>query len=359
MQPSASLRVGLRHVDLADAVLQAGEHAFETVHRHPRAVRAALAGGTVAGGRRLDQRLSRRQLLHAVEHSLVGGDDVFACLAVDHRLQQLRRRAHHIGLTHHRLGRLGVHQNHRVGVVLAQQLQLESLELVVHDAGGIPQQHVGAGGLLDVAAQMLVRCPQDLLALGVQVRDDGRRTRAGDHPIGARLHRRAGVGIHHNLAIRVRVAELGKVLGRAAEVERAGGVEVWHQHTLAWRKDLGGLAHEAHAGHDQCVRPMVATEARHLQRVGHAAAGLLREVLQVAVDVVVGHHHGVARLQLARDGVFQFIAARLRQGHRDLGPGMGDTTRTAGVGARVVVENLGHARRPPVDGGSVVPGLAS
>jgi hypothetical protein len=39
----------------------------------------------------------------------------------------------------------------------------------MHQAGALPQQHVGAGLLLDVAAQMLVRRPQDLLALRMQV----------------------------------------------------------------------------------------------------------------------------------------------------------------------------------------------
>jgi hypothetical protein len=62
-------------------------------------------------------------------------------------------------------GRLGVHQHRRLGVLLAQQLQLQALELVVHDAGAVPHQHVGAGLLLDVAAQVAVGCPEDLLPL--------------------------------------------------------------------------------------------------------------------------------------------------------------------------------------------------
>ena len=46
---------------------------------------------------------------------------------------------------------------------------------------------------------------------------------------------------------------------------------------------------------------VVAAEARHLERIGDAAAGLERQVLQVAVDVVVRHQHGVALLQHAHD----------------------------------------------------------
>jgi hypothetical protein len=62
-----------------------------------------------------------------------------------------------------------VHQHLRLGVFAAQQFQLQALELVVHDAGAVPHQHVGAGLLLDVAAQVPVGRPEDLLALGLQV----------------------------------------------------------------------------------------------------------------------------------------------------------------------------------------------
>ena len=109
----------------------------------------------------------------------------------------------------------------------------------------------------------------------MQVLDDRQRARAGDHPVGARLHRRAGVGVDDHLAVGMRVAERGELVGRAAEVERAGGVEIGHQHALVRRQDLRGLAHEAHAGDDQRARRVVAAEARHLQRIGDAAAGLL------------------------------------------------------------------------------------
>ncbi len=67
---------GLGHTDLAAAMYQAVDHALQFVHRHPRAVRAALAGGALAGGGRFDQGLARCQLAHAVQDAVVGGDDV-------------------------------------------------------------------------------------------------------------------------------------------------------------------------------------------------------------------------------------------------------------------------------------------
>ena len=53
---------GLVDVDLSLALFEAGQDALQGVHGHPGAVGAALAGGAVAGGGRLDQRLARREL---------------------------------------------------------------------------------------------------------------------------------------------------------------------------------------------------------------------------------------------------------------------------------------------------------
>ena len=95
---------------------------------------------------------------------------------------------------------------------------------------------------------------------------------------------------------------------RAAEVERAGGVEIGHQDPLARRQDLGRLAHEAHAGHDQGLRGMVTAESRHLQRVRDAAAGFLGQVLQVPIDVVVRHQHRLLLLEQLADARLELRA---------------------------------------------------
>ena len=118
-------------------------------------------------------------------------------------------------------------------MLLAQQLELEALELVVHDAGAVPHQHVGAGLLAGCSGRGGGRAPTgSSRPASLQVLDDGQRAGAGHHPVGARLHRGAGVGIDDDRAVGVRVAERGELVGRAAEVERAGGVEVGHQHAL-------------------------------------------------------------------------------------------------------------------------------
>ena len=276
---------------------------------------------------------------------LVGGDDVFARVALQHGLQDLRRRPDQVGLRQHGVGRLRVRQHLGAGVLALQQLQFQRLELVVYDAGAAPQQHVGAGLLLDVAAQMAVGRPQHLLALVLQVVDDRQRAGAGHHPVGPRLDRSAGVGVDDDLAVGVGVAEGGELVGRAAQVERAGGVQVRHQHALVGRQDLGRLAHESHAGHDQRMRRVVAPEARHLERVGHTAAAGQRQVLDVAVDVVVRDQHRILRDELGVDAIDSRCTLGRRQPGRHTGPGLRGAGRAVGILAVVVVEGLVHGRR--------------
>ncbi len=95
----------------------------------------------------------------------------------------------------------------------------------------------------------------------------------------------------------MRIAPARERLGRASEIERAGRLQIRHQHALFGRQDLRGLAHEAHAGNDQRARRVIATEARHLERVGHATARFQRKVLQLAVHVVVRNQHRIVLRQ--------------------------------------------------------------
>ena len=83
MQPSAWARTVSSSTTSPRPVVETVDHALQRVHRHPRAVRAALAGGAPARRRRLEQGLARRELAHAVHQAVVGGDDVFARRALD------------------------------------------------------------------------------------------------------------------------------------------------------------------------------------------------------------------------------------------------------------------------------------
>ena len=87
-------------------------------------------------------------------------------------------------------------------------------------------------------------------------------------------------------------------------------------------QDFRRLAHEAHAGDDQGLGRVVAAEARHLERIGDAAAGFLGQVLQVGVDVVVGDQHRFAFLEQAADLVLELGAFVGRRRLRRARPGL-------------------------------------
>lgn len=129
--------------DFPAALAQAGQGPLERVHRHPRAVRATAAGGAVAGGGGLDEILFRAQLLHLVEDAAIGGDDEGLVRQGLRGLDQLAGRAHGIGQRDHAFRRFGVDQDGGVRVERLHVFQLLGLELLVDDAGAVPEQHVG------------------------------------------------------------------------------------------------------------------------------------------------------------------------------------------------------------------------
>ena len=248
----------------------------------------------MAGGGGGDELLVRRLLLHLVQDAEVGGDDEAVLGALDGGLQQLAGGADDIGQRDHAGRGFGVDQCRCTGVLALEVGQFLGLEFVVDDAGALPQQHVGAGLAADVVAQMAIGAPDQLLALLAQVADDLQGDRGGDDPVGPRLHLGAGVGIDDDGAVGVLVTEGGKLVGRAAEVERAFGGQIGHQHGLVRAEDLGAFAHEAHAGHQQRLRRVAGTEAGHLQRIPDAAAGFQCQILQFRYHIIVGDQDGLA-----------------------------------------------------------------
>jgi hypothetical protein len=127
-----------------------------------------------------------------------------------------------------------------------------------------------------------------------------------------------------------------RTLDRAAQVERAGGLQGRHQHALFRGEDFRRLAHEAHTGHDHRVGRVVLAEAGHFQRVGHAAAGFLGQGLDHRVAIVMGDQHGILGLQLGSDGRTVFGLLRGCQRVGLLGVEVGLNQQAFG--------NLGHDR---------------
>ncbi|MCY1438392.1 hypothetical protein D9M71_545880 [compost metagenome] len=123
-----------------------------------------------------DKDLVRAQLLHLVENAAVGRNDQRLVRQALCRRDQLTGGAHGVRQFDHRGRRLRVHQNRRIRVQRLHVFKLLGLELFVNDAGTVPQQHVGTGLALDVGPQVLVRAPDDGLAVVHQAFDDLQRT---------------------------------------------------------------------------------------------------------------------------------------------------------------------------------------
>ena len=130
---------------------------------------ATAAGGVVAGGGGDDEVLVRRHLLQAVEDAAVGGDDDVALRQITGGVDNLSGGADDIRQIQHGGGGFGMGQNRGFGIHPAHILQAAKLELLVDDAGGIPQHHIGACQPAQIAAEMPVGSPEYLLPLSAEV----------------------------------------------------------------------------------------------------------------------------------------------------------------------------------------------
>ena len=267
-----------------------------------------------------------------MKNAQIGGDDKGAGGQAAHGGNQLGGGAHHIGQCGDFGRRFGVHQNGGFGVQVGQRLELIGLEFIVHHAAALPQQHVGPGLLLDMAAQMPVWGPEDFFAACMQGGNDVLPHRGGDDPVSPRLHGSAGIGVDNHGAVGVGIAELAEFIGRATQIKRASGVPIGHEYGFFRAQDFGGLAHEAHACHYQGGSGVLGAKACHLQRVAHAAPGFAGQILQCTIHVIVGHHDGIALLEQGFDALGSLALLRLILLGQHSGPGLTDAALGAAIG---------------------------
>ncbi|MNZ83905.1 hypothetical protein D3C78_1026470 [compost metagenome] len=265
-------------------------------------MRATAACRAVAGRRRLDKHLVRAQLLHLVENAAVGGHDQGLVRQALRRCDQLTGGTHRVGQLDHRRWRLRVHQDGRIRVQRLHVFQLLGLELFMNDARTVPKQHVGACLALNVGAQVLVRAPDDRLAVVHQAFDDFQRATGGHDPVRSRFHRCRGVGIHHHRTLRMLVTERRELVYRAPQVQRTGRLQGRHQHAFFRIEDFRRLPHELHARHHYGLGRVCIAEAGHFQGVGNAATGFFGQGLNDRVTIEVGNQHRVLSLELGGDG---------------------------------------------------------
>ena len=175
-----------------------------------------------------------------------------------------------------------------VGVLPLQLQDPRGRELLVHVAGAVPQHHLAARDAVDVMAQVTVGAEDDLL-LFRQAFDDLPRVGRGDHDVGHCLDRGRRVDVRDDRVARMRLDEPLERLRRAAVRQRAARVQVGHQHLLLRAEDLGRLAHEMHAAHDEDA----GLRLRRPLRQGEAVAHEVGDVLDLARLVVVRQDDGV------------------------------------------------------------------
>ena len=93
------------------------------------------------------------------------------------------------------------------------------LELVMNDAGALPAEHVCPGLLLDVASQMAVGCPDNLLTQAVQVLNQFNGDARRNNPVCARFHCCRRIGVNHHGPVRMGIAEGREFVNRTAEIQ--------------------------------------------------------------------------------------------------------------------------------------------
>ena len=93
------------------------------------------------------------------------------------------------------------------------------------------------------------------------------------------------------------VVESVEGVGRAAQVQRALGLEGRHQDAFFRIEDFGRFTHKSNPGNDYGTGRVVMPKAGHFQGIGYTAAGFIGQHLQVIIDIVVGDQNRVPLLQ--------------------------------------------------------------
>ena len=194
-----------------------------------------------------------------------------------------------------------MNKNGGVRIKRLHACQRLGFEFVVHNAGPLPAEDVSACLLLNIIAEMSVRCPDNFLPQAVQMLNQLNGDAGGHDPVCPRFYRRGGVGINHHGTVRMGVAEGGERVNRAAKIERTLGIQRRHQNGFFRAENFRRFAHKTHASNKQRGSRMFCAKARHLQRVRDAAPGLFRQLLDFRVGVVMRHHHRVSLFQKTFD----------------------------------------------------------
>ena len=203
-----------------------------------------------------------------------------------------------------------VHRTFRVsddataGIVPFGSQHVGDAEDLVNHARTGPQNHLAAGDLRQIPAEMLIGHKQNFL-VGRNAVDDLASVSTGDDPIDEALHPRRRIDVRHRLEVPPfgpqLLLELRQFLRLTAIGQRAPRLHVRQQHALRWAEHLGGLGHEVDAAEDD-------RRGRHLCGVAcqlQAVAGEIGDVLNIPIHVKVSEDRRVLFLLQPFDLVHQ------------------------------------------------------
>ena len=206
----------------------------------------------------------------------------------------------------------GVGEHLGVGVAHLELGQTLGAELLVDDAGSLPDDEVRTLGLTCHPAGQVAIGREDQ-GLAVEGARHLHRVRRGADQVAHRLHLGAAVDVGQHGGARVGVDEVAEGVGGTAVGQGAAGGQVGNHDGAVGVQDLRRLGHEVDAAEGDHVPVHLRGGARQGQGVAHEVG----EILDLVLLVVVGQQDGVALLLELEDRlleVFGEVVAK-RCGH--------------------------------------------
>ncbi len=179
------------------------------------------------------------------------------------------------------------------------------------DTGAIPHDHVGTGFILDIAAEILVGCPEQFLTLVDQVFGYLQCNTRCHHPVRTCFDCRRGIRVHNHGPVGMFITECGKLIDRTAKIQGTGRLKGGHEHALFRAENLGGLTHKFDTRHHERAGILLTAKASHFERVRNTATGFFREVLNRIIGIVMCHQHRILLLKQGLDAILIAVDLRL------------------------------------------------
>ena len=223
-----------------------------------------------------------------MQNAALGGYQKFGVVAVCGVIQQFLCRSDDVGQCQHHIFAFGVCQHFGVRVCLFQLNQAFHRKLLVHMACAVPQQHIAAGGFVDVTAEVAVGTEDEFGVFGELFHNFLCVARCYHH-VGQCFDGSGGVDIRDDGVVGMCADKRSELVGIATIGQRTSGVDVGHQHFFVGRQYFGRFAHKMDAAHHQNVGGCFGSPLCQRQTIAYH----IGYVLNVAGLVIVRHDDGI------------------------------------------------------------------